>query len=329
VRYARREGLRILQEAYRRLSHGAGRAMEREKDPIGRFLRTYLKNHPDAGWRDVVKDTEEVRQESLAWILRTRRKRVRDRAIRITLEVDAFRALGDQWRELGYPFERLVPSLATALGSSADRPDSLALLAGIIQNDGVRLEIRRIESFKFGEATPYETHLAPRPGKAIRVMPREVAEVVWKAMRQVVVAGTARRLDEAETLTDGSPRVVAGKTGTGDHRFRRFDSRGNEVSSRPVDRAATFVFTLGDRFFGTVTAYVAGQESGSYQFTSALPVALLGVLLPHLEPLLAAGEALPAGDPRGHARRKTAPWGNVWNPELKADLLTAQPRAGI
>jgi hypothetical protein len=51
-----------------------------------------------------------------------------------------------------------------------------------------------------------------------------------------------------------------------------------------VSRAATFVFFLGDRFFGVVTAYVTGPEAARYHFTSALPVQVLKGLAPTLTP---------------------------------------------
>ena len=35
------------------------------------------------------------------------------------LEVEAFLDIHQRWPRLGYPFDHLVPSLATALGSSA------------------------------------------------------------------------------------------------------------------------------------------------------------------------------------------------------------------
>jgi hypothetical protein len=53
-----------------------------------------------------------------------------------------------------------------------------------------------------------------------------------------------------------------------------------------VDRTATFVFFLGDRFFGTITAYVPGAIAGNYHFTSAVAVQLLKAIEPQLEPLL-------------------------------------------
>ena len=60
-----------------------------------------------------------------------------------------------------------------------------------------------------------------------------------------------------------------------------------------VDRAATFVFLIDERFFGTVTAYVAGRQAAQYEFTSALPVRVLGLLMPTLSPLISGGEVRP------------------------------------
>jgi hypothetical protein len=57
-----------------------------------------------------------------------------------------------------------------------------------------------------------------------------------------------------------------------------------------VSRAATFVFFLGDRFFGVVTAYVTGPEAARYHFTSALPVQVLKGLAPSLMPYLARAQ---------------------------------------
>jgi hypothetical protein len=57
------------------------------------------------------------------------------------------------------------------------------------------------------------------------------------------------------------------------------------VESRVVSRAATFIFLLDDRYFGTVTAYVPGSEAARFHFTSALPVRIMGQLLPALDRL--------------------------------------------
>jgi hypothetical protein len=54
------------------------------------------------------------------------------------------------------------------------------------------------------------------------------------------------------------------------------------VSERVVSRAGAFVFYIGDRYFGTVVAYVAGPTAAEYKFTSALTVQILKVLAPTL-----------------------------------------------
>ena len=51
-------------------------------------------------------------------------------------------------------------------------------------------------------------------------------------------------------------------------------------------RSPPFVFMIDDRFYGTITAYVPGAQAAQYEFTSGLPVRLLGALMPTLAPLL-------------------------------------------
>jgi hypothetical protein len=100
---------------------------------------------------------------------------------------------------------------------------------------------------------------------------------------------------------------MGGKTGTGDHRFERYGKGGQLIESRVVDRTATFVFYLGDRHFGTLTALVQGEQAGQFGFTSSLTAQMLKTLLPQLQPHLglrmptppkAATEAtVPAAEP--------------------------------
>jgi hypothetical protein len=79
---------------------------------------------------------------------------------------------------------------------------------------------------------------------------------------------------------------VGGKTGTGDQRFDVYARGGRLIESRYVNRSATFVFNIGERFYGSMTAYVHGPQSENYDFTSALPVQLLVTLAPSLMPMI-------------------------------------------
>jgi hypothetical protein len=258
--------------------------------PLELWLVAFLRERPDATLAQVFEASGAERVEVYRWLFRSRRKSAQDVRIRTELEREAFDHLHQQWRETGYPFESLVPSYATAIGSSADRPAALAELAGILLNDGVRQPTYRIERLAFGEGTPYETRLVPSPEPGRRVIRPEVAAALRGAMRDVVERGTARRAAGALRGPGGAPLAIGGKTGTGDHRFKVFGPGGRLVESRAVSRTATFVFTLGDRLYGVVTAHVAGPAAERYGFTSSLPVQLFRVLAPQLAgPLLARG----------------------------------------
>src|SRR3546814_815991 len=127
-----------------------------------------------------------------------------------------------------------------------------------------------------------------------RVLPAAVARAVRSALVDVVENGTGRRARGAFHGPDGGPLVAGGKTGTGDHRYERFGRGGEVIESRVVNRTATFVFFLGDRFFGVISAHVAGPDSADYRFTSALPTQLLRSLAPQLQPLLERAPKAPA-----------------------------------
>jgi membrane peptidoglycan carboxypeptidase len=79
-----------------------------------------------------------ARQVASEWLFKTRNHRAQDLRLRIRIERDAFARVTPYWRALGFPFHQLVPSYATAIGSSADWPLALAELMGIIVNDGQR-----------------------------------------------------------------------------------------------------------------------------------------------------------------------------------------------
>ncbi|GGF19881.1 hypothetical protein GCM10011611_27330 [Aliidongia dinghuensis] len=260
--------------------------------PLELWLVAYLHRHPGASRSEVMKASAAVRQEVYAWLFKTRNARKQDVRIQILREEDAFNQILQDWRAQGYPFGQMVPSYASAIGSSGDRPDALAHLMGIILNDGVELPTTDLDRLDFAAGTPYETTLTMAPKTPRRVFPPEVAQTVRRALMGVVAQGTGMRVRGTYLMADGKPLPVGGKTGTGDNRFESFAGGGRLIDSRVVDRTATFVFFLGDRFYGTITAYVPGAQAADYHFTSALAVQLLKALNPSLVPLI---NAPPAG----------------------------------
>jgi membrane peptidoglycan carboxypeptidase len=255
--------------------------------PLELWLVGYLRTHEGAKFADVVSASVKERQEVYAWLFNTHRKHAQDRRIAGLLEVEAFLKIHAQWKRMGYPFDSLVPSYATVLGASADRPAALAEMMGIIVNQGIRKPVERIDSLHFAKGTPYETLV--RQSKAPvgeRIISEEVARAAADAIRAVVSEGTAKRVKAAFKMADGSIIAVGGKTGTGDQRFEVYGAGGRLIESRFVNRSATFVFNIGERFYGSMTAYVHGPKAADYDFTSALPVQLLTTLAPSLMPMI-------------------------------------------
>ncbi len=256
--------------------------------PLELWLINYRMQNPQAKFEEVVVASRDERQEVYGWLFKSRHRSARDSRIRTMIEVEAFTDLHQRWARLGFPFEHMVPSLASALGSSGDRPAALAELMGIIINNGVRLPTVRIDNLHFALGTPYETRLQRERTSGERVMLPEVATALRSAVADVVENGTARRLKGVLLQADGQPLVVGGKTGTGDNRIETVTRSGWVSSSTARNRTATFVFFLGPRHFGTLTAYVAGEQSERFSFTSALPVQTLKGMMPLLQPYLLA-----------------------------------------
>jgi membrane peptidoglycan carboxypeptidase len=254
--------------------------------PLELWLASYLQTHPDATRSEVMNASVNERQEVYGWLFKTSDTRRQDMRIRILMEEDAFDRVLQDWRQQGYPFGHLVPSFASAIGSSGDRPDALAHLMGIILNDGVELPTADIDRVEMATGTPYETDMSLNPSAPRQVFAPEVAQTVHRALMGVVAHGTGQRVKTAFHATDGSVLVIGGKTGTGDNRFETFSAGGAMTGSRVVDRTATFVFFIGERFYGTITAFVPGAQAAKYHFTSALAVQLLTSLAPQIEPLI-------------------------------------------
>jgi hypothetical protein len=248
--------------------------------PLDLWCAAELRKNPRLTWQDLYAASVEARRLGSAWLLNPRNRRAQDLRLRIRIEKEAFERMVTYWQRLGFPFKTMVPSYASAIGSSSDRPVALAELVGILVNDGVRRQPKSMTKIHFARTTPYETLFEQSAAPGERVLAPEVARAVKKIMAEVVEEGTARRLSGAFKHAGGKPVIVGGKTGSGDNRFETFARSGAVISSRATNRTAAFVFYIGERYYGVVTAYVQGREAADYRFTSALPVTVLKLLAP-------------------------------------------------
>jgi membrane peptidoglycan carboxypeptidase len=254
--------------------------------PLELWVVKSLRAAPTTDLKTLYAQGADARREVYNWLFKTSRKNAQDIRIQSLLEVEAFDGLLRDWKRLGYPFDNITPSYATAIGASGDRPAALAELMGILVNDGMRAPTVSLTGMHFAANTPYDTRLSRKPARGVRLLPAEVAQTVRRALARVVEGGTAGRLAGALKDPSGQPITMGGKTGTGDHRFETYGKGGQLVDSRVVSRSATFVFYLGDRYFGTLTAVVQGAQAGQFGFTSALTAQMLKSLLPALQPHL-------------------------------------------
>ena len=271
--------------------------------PLELWLVSYLQQKPGATLTEAFAASTDIRQEVYSWLFKSRHKYSMDKRIQTLLEKEVFSHIADAWRQVGYPFADMTPSYASAIGASGDRPASLAKLMGILLNDGVSYPVTKFESYHFAAGTPFDTQLNIQPPKGQAVLSPEVAAAARGALMGVVAKGTAVRLNGVYKDPAGKPVLVGGKTGTGDHVRRMFNARGGQIGAQVISRTATFVFFLGSRHFGVITAYVAGADAAQYHFTSAVPVQVLKSLRPVLEPLLFAdaAEKNPSASNNDHA----------------------------
>jgi len=248
--------------------------------PLSLWCAGQLLGDPLLSWQQIWERSSESRKLSTAWLFEKRQWRAQNLRLSIRIERDAFARMTPAWRRLGFPYEHLVPSLAAAIGNSGDRPEALAELMGIILNEGQLQPAIEFSTLHFAPQTPYQTLFAPARRAPSQAMHREVAGALKSVLIGVVKEGTGRRLAGAFTGTGGRIATVGGKTGTGDNRFKSYGSSRALVSSRAINRTASFVFFIEDRYFGVVSASVLGREADQYAFTSALPVAILKLLAP-------------------------------------------------
>jgi membrane peptidoglycan carboxypeptidase len=275
-----------------------------DRHPLDVWCAEQMMREPSTSWTALWDRSASARQVVSRWLFQPRNRRAQDMRLRIRIEQDAFARMTPYWQRLGFPFERLVPSYATAIGNSADRPAALSELMGVIVNDGVRRPSLKFSELRFAEGTPYHTVLEPLAPHSERIMEVPVARALKSVLAHVVEEGTARRVSGAFVGADGKPIKVGGKTGSGDNRLESYGRYGRVLSSKVVNRTATFVFYIGDRYYGVLTAFVSGREAQNYEFTSALPVSVLRLLAPAINQRLRSAGKL-AKDPREIAAHVT------------------------
>jgi membrane peptidoglycan carboxypeptidase len=275
-----------------------------DRHPLDVWCAEQIIREPATNWTTLWDRSASARQVVSRWLFQPRNRRAQDMRLRIRIEQDAFARMTPYWQRLGFPFERLVPSYATAIGNSSDRPAALSELMGFIVNDGLRRPSLKYSELRFAEGTPYHTVLEPSPPHSERIMAVPVARALKDVLAHVVEGGTARRVSGAFVGADGKPIKVGGKTGSGDNRLESYGRYGRVISSKVVSRTATFVFYIGDRYYGVLTAFVSGREAQNYEFTSALPVAVLRLLSPAINQRMQSKGNL-AKDPREIAAHVT------------------------
>lgn len=294
--------------------------------PLALWLASYKTECPSSTWNDAVAASSDVQIEVYKWLFKPTKFNGQNTRIRTMLEEEAFKYIHETWKKNGFPFEKMVPSYASALGASGDRPAALSTLAGIIQNDGVLKPAIKFYEIQFAPDTPYSLDFLPKTPESTQVLPKEITDLVRREMQNVVELGTARRAFNKVTLSDGRVLKLGAKTGTGDNRMQTFSRGGGVTSSNAKSRTATFVYTIDDRFFGCVTAFVDGPSAGKFKFTSALPAQVFCALVEDIRPLLdksyhVAPEAIQA------AKEKKAKEDQVAKEKAEKARLAAEQKA--
>src|SRR5207302_3182764 len=146
--------------------------------PLNLWCAGEFAKNPKVSWEELYNRSADARRIGSAWLLQARNRHAQDLRLRIRMERDAFIRMTPYWQKLGFPFKTMVPSYASAIGSSSDRPVALADLVGILVNDGMRRSSVSLRTVDFASGTPYETRLERAPEKSERVLAPEVAATV-------------------------------------------------------------------------------------------------------------------------------------------------------
>jgi membrane peptidoglycan carboxypeptidase len=284
--------------------------------PLSLWLAGHKASNPQATWDESLAASAETRALVYKWLFKPGKERAQNTRIRTMVEQEAFIHIHKTWKEKGFPFDKMVPSYASALGASGDNPAALSALAGILQNDGLLIPVTKFTDIDFALNTPYALEFNAAVQRPLRVLSEDITKLVRREMQMVVEQGTARRANNSIILSDGRILPVGAKTGTGDNRLQTFSARGSVKTSNAKSRTATFVYIIDDRFFGCVTAYVSGPSAGKFSFTSALPAQVFKAIAPDIQPILDKSYGVtPAA--KESAENKPA---NAAGPKVKAAL---------
>jgi hypothetical protein len=259
--------------------------------PLELWAARFFIENPEATGAEAIRASEDARQEVYRWLFRTSRVGAQDQRIRSLLEVEAFTEI------LRVAAPRVpVPEHRAFAGhlhrELRDRPAALNELVGIILNDGIRLPTYRVEELHFaGRHALGDPDGSPggggRAGHGSRRGPHSARGHGRRGGGGDGPADARRRCG----IRTGTVLAVGGKTGTGDNRFRVYAPGGRLVESRSVNRTSTFVFFIGDRYYGVISAYVPGDQADAYRFTSAFRPRSSGSSSSAIEALLAEDAA--------------------------------------
>lgn len=255
--------------------------------PIDMWLAAQLIDNTDTPFSDLRRGVVRMAPSVYDWLKESDNEFVKTRHVFTMLEQDAFIYLHKNWADKGFPFRRLIPSFASSIGVSGDTPKALANLMGVIENDGKRYKDVEFTNISLGKDTPYERNFICTTNDAEQVLDPQIAAIVKENLENIVQNGTARRAQNVFKDTAYEDKWhVGGKTGTGDNRIEYHDRFGNTTLSEVRNRTATFVFTFGDQYYGSIVAYAAGEHAQDEDFTSALPVQAFNEIIKRLVPVL-------------------------------------------
>lgn len=235
----------------------------------------------DTGWEAAVEAADGARLVSYKWLFDSNRLDAQNNRLHTILEKEAFVHIHKSWAAVGFPFEKMVPSLTSALGVSSDKPEALATLMGIIQNQGRWVDTSNITDLKLAENTPYWKHYQPKAVQSRQVIDESTAALTREALIGVVDFGTGRRMKDVIRLSNGTVLENGGKTGTD-----------NQDYALEPKRTMTFVTLIGKKHYAVITAIIHDPKPNEKP-TSGLVVQLMKYMSPLLTPVLDRAYGVP------------------------------------